>query len=143
MRDFEHSIEIDAPPEVVWAVIRDVTRWLEWTPTVTSLVPLDDGLLAVGHRYRVKQPKFPPTVWRVTAIEAGRGFTWVSGAPGMRVFAHHAVTPVERGARATLSLRFAGALGGLLGRMTRDINRRYLELEAAGLKRESEARATR
>lgn len=140
-RDVERSIDIDAPADVVWSVMRDGARWPEWTASVTSVQPLGEGPLAVGRRYRIKQPKFPPAVWEVTELEEGRGFVWVSRSPGIRVFAGHSVTPLGTGARATLSLRYEGPLGGILARMTRGITLTYLDLEANGLRRESEARA--
>jgi uncharacterized membrane protein len=141
VRYVERSIEIDAPADAVWSVMRDGARWPEWTASVTSVEPLEDGPLAVGRRYRVKQPKFPAAVWEVTEVEEGRGFVWVSRSPGVRVFASHSVTPLGARTRATLSLRYEGPLGGILGWMTRGITLSYLDLEANGLKRESEARA--
>jgi len=36
-------VDIAAPPGGVWAVIADVERWPEWTPTVTRLQRLDRG----------------------------------------------------------------------------------------------------
>jgi uncharacterized membrane protein len=31
------SIDIEAPVEQVWEVLREVERWPEWAPTVTSV----------------------------------------------------------------------------------------------------------
>jgi hypothetical protein len=78
-------------------------------------------------------------VWRVTDFEEGRGFTWVTRSPGVRVKARHQVEPTARGARATLSLDFSGPLAPLVARLTRGLNERYLALEAKGLKERSEA----
>jgi len=39
---------------------------------------------------------------------------------------------------ATLAVHVAGALGPMFGRLTCDINKRYLAYEAAGLKQRSE-----
>jgi hypothetical protein len=64
----------------------------------------------------------------------------VSRAPGLIVTAKHSVTPIGSGSRATLWLNFAGIFGPFFGRLTRDINNRYLAMEAAGLKRRSEER---
>jgi len=138
---FDIAIEIDAPADVVWEVIRDVERWPEWTPTVTSVRRLDTGALRVGSRARIRQPKLPRADWRVTALEDGHGFTWVSSSPGVRVTAHHWVEARGGASRAALSVGFAGLLGSLVGRLTRTLNERYLRLEAEGLKRRSEERA--
>jgi hypothetical protein len=81
-------------------------------------------------------------MWKVTALDSGRGFTWKSGAPGMWVYAHHSVEPVEGGARVTLRLHYEGAIGRLMGRMTQAITNRYLGFEATGLKRRGEGRAS-
>jgi hypothetical protein len=70
----------------------------------------------------------------VSELVAGREFTWVSWAPGMRVTARHSVCE----GRAVLSLRYEGLFGPWLARRTREITERYLALEAEGLKRRSE-----
>jgi len=139
-RDFSIQIGIQAPPERVWDVMRDVERWPEWTPTVTSVRLLDRGPLAEGSRAAIRQPKLPPAKWRVTGLDdADRSFTWVSRSPGASVIAHHRVEPAGSGSRATLSLHYAGPLGGLLAYLTRGLNQRYIALEAGGLKRRSES----
>ena len=133
MRKFSVTTEIGAPTERVWEVMSDVERWHEWTPSVTRVRRLDAGPLAVGSRAVIRQPKFPPALWKVAAIEPGRSFTWVSIAPGLRGVGHHAGEPTPAGSRATLSLDLQGILGGVWGRLTRDITERYLAFEAGGL----------
>jgi hypothetical protein len=76
----------------------------------------------------------PPAFWRVTELNPGAGFTWVSVAPGVRVVARHWVEPAVDGCRVTLSIRYEGLLGALLARWVGDLNDRYLALEADGLK---------
>jgi len=142
MTDFSLDIDIQAPPQVVWEIIRDGERWPEWTPTVTSVKLLNPGPLAIGSRALIHQPKLPPAKWQVTDLdESGRSFTWVSGGLGVLVTARHSVEACGTGSRATLSLRFSGVLGGLVARLTRDLNNRYLALEAKGLKKRSEDQA--
>ena len=138
MRNFSITIEIAAPTDRTWAVMSDTDRWHEWTPSVTGIKRLDTGPFAVGSRLVIRQPKLPPAVWKVLAIDQGRGFTSVSGGPGFRVVARHSVEPSPGGSRATLSLEFQGLFGGLFGRLTKDLNERYLALEAEGLKARSE-----
>ena len=139
MTDFALDVEISAPPDRVWAVMSDIEAWPEWTPTVTRVELLDPGPLAVGQRARVLQPRLPAAVWRITALEPGRSFTWVTRSPGVEVTARHSVEPSGAGSRAHLALHFGGMLGPLVARITRRLNIRYLGLEAAGLRQRSEA----
>ena len=141
--EFRTSVDIAAPPEVVWAVMSDVEHWHEWTQSVRSIRLVGGEPIRVGTRARIKQPRFPPAIWKVTALEPGHSFTWESGAPGVRVYANHSVEPVAGGARVALVLYYQGFAGRLLARMTRDITNRYLTYEAEGLKRRSEAIAAR
>jgi uncharacterized membrane protein len=134
MRRFSITTEIPAPAQRVWAVMRDVERWPEWTPTVTSIRLRDPGPLRVGSRALVRQPKLPPALWRVTELDEGRGFTWATRSPGVRVVARHRIEPLGDGSRATLSVEFEGLLAPLVARLTRRLNERYLALEVSGLR---------
>ena len=140
MRDFSITVEIGAPPHRIWEVMSDVERWPEWTASVTSIRRLSPEPFAVGSKVVIRQPKFPPAMWVVTDIQPNRSFTWRSGAPGVYVFAHHSIEPTPTGSRVTLSLRYNGLLGGVLGWLTAGITNRYLAMEASGLKQRAETR---
>ena len=142
MKDFSISVQIDASPERVWAVMSDIERWHEWTPTIRSVRRTNAGPFRIGARARIHQPKLPAADWIVTALQEGRGFDWESRAPGVRVLARHTVEASVSGTRVTLSIQYSGLLGSILGRLTAGINRRYIALEADGLKRRAEAQAT-
>jgi uncharacterized protein YndB with AHSA1/START domain len=143
MRDFGITVDIPIEPAHVWAVMSDIERWPEWTPTVHRLERLDHAPLAVGSRARIRQPRLPVAIWQVTELHEGRSFTWITRSPGVGVRATHAVEPVAGGTRATLALHFSGWLGPLVARLTRHLNERYLALEAQGLRERSLAAATR
>ncbi len=136
---FSVSIDIHATPAAVWAVLEDVERWPEWTPTMTSVKRLDEGRLAVGSRARIRQPRLPPAVWTVTALDAGRGFTWVGRGPGIVTTADHWIEPVGDGCRVMLAVAFTGPLGAMLGWITRSLTARYIRREAQGLKERAES----
>jgi hypothetical protein len=142
---FSITAEVDAPPDVVFAVMTEIERWPEWTPTVTRVERLGEAgaPLALGNRLRIVQPKVPPAEWTVTALEPGRGFRIVSRSPGATVEANHWIEPMggRQRSRVTLSVTFAGFLGRVIGWMMRSLNQRYIAQEAAGLKRRSEERA--
>ena len=109
---FSITPEVDAPPEVVFAVLSEVERWPEWTPTVTALEP------GRGFRIFSRSPGAP--------VEANH---WAEP------------TGAGHRSRVTLSVTFDGFLGRVIGWMMRGLNERYLAQEAAGLKRRSEERA--
>src|SRR5829696_4398978 len=125
---FTISTDINSPAARVYEVMADIDRWHEWTPSVTSIRRLDRGPFVVGSRAVIRQPKFPPALWTVMAIDGKRSFTWMSRAPGIKVIAHHSIDTVGRISRATLSLKYEGLLGGLVARMTRRITNRYLQM---------------
>jgi uncharacterized membrane protein len=135
----EDSIEIDAPAQLVWEVFSDVQRWPEWTASVTSLVGRDGANIAVGKRFAIKQPGMSKLVWKVTEIDPGLSWTWVQRSPGVRVSARHDVIAQSDGrtlVRQQLDQR--GVLGALVGRFMVKKTKRFLELEAQGLKARSE-----
>lgn len=138
MAMFELTIEIAAPPARVWEVMTDIDRWHEWTPSITSIERLDNAPFAVGTRIRTRQPKLPAALWKITAIDPGKSFTWTSVAPGLKVDATHQVEPAEGGSHVTLSIDYSGMFGGMWERLTRDITKRYVGFEANGLKARSE-----
>ena len=135
----EDSIEIDAPPQLVWEVFSDVERWPEWTDSVTSLVGRDGSNLAVGKRFSIKQPGMSKLDWKVTEIDPGLSWTWVQRSPGVNVSARHHVI-AQPGGRTLVrqQLEQRGVLGALVGRMMIKKTKRFLELEAHGLKARSE-----
>lgn len=137
-RSFSTTVDIAASPAQVWAVMRAIERWHEWTPSIRSIERLDSGPIRAGSRARVRQPGLPAAVWEVTDWVEDKGFTWVSRAPGVRVTGDHQVTPSQAGTRATLAIRYEGPLAPILVWLTRGVNDRYLALEAAGLKKRSE-----
>jgi uncharacterized membrane protein len=135
----EDSVEIDAPPELVWEVFSDVEHWPEWTASVTSLVGCDGANLAVDKRFSIKQPGMSKLNWKVTEIEPGTSWTWVQRSPGVNVTARHYVTARPGGGtlvRQELDQR--GFLGALVGWLMVRKTRRFLRQEAHGLKARSE-----
>jgi uncharacterized membrane protein len=133
------SVEIAAPAATVWAVFSDVERWPEWTASVERLLALDGPGLEVGRRFAIKQPRLPNLVWEVTDVDLGLSWTWRQGSPGGLTIAVHelvVMAPERTLVRQTIEQR--GPVGVAVGVLMRRLTRRYLELEAAGLKARSE-----
>lgn len=89
MRLLETEIDIDAPPQTVWAVLDDIERYAEWNPALPAL----RGRTTVGQRVvgTLRQPNVPerevtPTI---TRIVGARELRWLSQAPGGVFSAEH------------------------------------------------------
>jgi uncharacterized protein YndB with AHSA1/START domain len=72
-------VDIDAPPQRVWAAVGDVTRMPEWSPELRRLVRLGSRptrvgttLLGLNRRGWVVWP----TTSTVTRLEPGRAVAW-------------------------------------------------------------------
>jgi uncharacterized membrane protein len=138
MTRLESVIDIQASRERVWEILVDVERWPEWTPTVLSVQREDSGVLSVGSRAYIRQPKIRPARWEVTQLAAPRNFTWISRSPGVLVTAGHVIEAVGGGSRITLSLEFSGFLSFLIFPLMRGLSQRYIATEAQKLKERSE-----
>jgi uncharacterized membrane protein len=135
----DDAIEINAPAQLVWQVFSDVEHWPEWTASVTSLVGRDGTDLAVGKRFSIKQPGMGTLVWKVTEVDPGMSWTWMQRAPGAVTSAHHEVIALSDGrtlVRQQLDQR--GLLGALVARLMVNKTKRFLQLEARGLKARAE-----
>jgi len=139
MSKYSTSITINTGQEATWNVLSDVSKWHEWTPTVTKVEVLDSPELKLNNRYKVYQPKLQPAVWTVTNIEPSSSFTWETSAPGMHMIAVHALT--SKGDNQTellLTFTFGGFLGSILGKMISKTSQEYIETEAQSLKKRVE-----
>jgi uncharacterized protein YndB with AHSA1/START domain len=136
----EVCVDIDATPEQVWAVLTDVERWPEWTASTTCVQRLDGGAFKIGSTARIKQPRLPAMVWQVIELTPQQSFTWKTKGGGVRTVADHRLTAhASNGVTVTLAIRQLGLLAPLVGLLTLTLTRRYLQLEAQGLKRRCEA----
>jgi hypothetical protein len=131
-----NDVEIEAPAALVWNVFTAVERWPLWTASVTEAVGLDGPAIAVGNRFAITQPRLPRMVWEVTEVDPGTSWRWRARSFAAESLAYHEVAPI--GAGRTLvrqRLEQRGALGALAAIAMRRLVRRYVALEASGLKR--------
>ena len=137
---FETTVEIDAPVDRVWDILVDVERWPEWTASMTNVERLSGSALVKGATARIKQPRMPSLVWEVTEIEAGASFTWRTSSAGVTTVGSHVIRPaVNDRSAVTLGVDQSGPLAPLTGLLTSRLTRRYVEMEARGLKQRCEA----
>jgi hypothetical protein len=117
LQELRREIEIDAPPERVWAVVTDFAAYSEWNPFIRSI----SGELHEGAKLEVRiEPPgaramtFKPTV---RAVEASRELRWLGRLllPGVFDGEHSLrIDPLDGGrSRFVQSESFSGLLVGL------------------------------
>lgn len=110
------SIEIEAAPEQVWAVLTDLDAYPQWNPFITeAVVTSDDGLrTGATMRNRLEQKgetsTFTPTVLEVSA---GRELRWLGKVgPGWIGDGEHGFV-IERTGRGTVRLTQSEKFSGV------------------------------
>src|SRR4051795_3007386 len=136
------DVEIEAFPSAIWDIYADVERWPDWTASIKSVVGLDGPEIAVGHRFEIRQPRFPKLVWVVTAVEPGASWTWRVKSLGATTTASHELE--SSGDRTIVRQRIEqrGPIGATVALMTRRLTKRYLKMEGEGLRSRVEERRT-
>ena len=141
------SIEIERPPEDVWAVVSDPSTHVRWRPSVREFRPLPGGSLAVGSHIR------EVLTWRgreivlhdvVTALDAPRRLGIRGGWKAADFELDLVLEQVGEGTRVTMDWPFypkslllklaAPFLGGAMRKATREeleLLKAYAEGEGA------------
>ncbi|MGR0318679.1 SRPBCC family protein [Agromyces sp. ZXT2-3] len=118
------TIDIDADPDTVWAVLTDFASYTEWNPFIRSI----EGTPEVGSRLVVRLAPaggrgmtFTPTVLTATP---GRELRWLGKLAFGGLFDGEHFFVLDRGAdggtRMTHGETFSGILVSLMGGATRD-----------------------
>jgi len=100
MRHISATVDLDAPPDRVWAVLTDTAKYSTWNPFITKL----GGTLAVGQKLdiRIAPPGSKPMSFRptVTDVQPAHRLAWLGhlGFPGLFDGAHtFTLTPIANG----------------------------------------------
>ena len=125
MRTIETKIEIDAPPEAVWAVLVDTAVYPAWNPFIRSF----EGELRVGERVAVRLQ--PPGGRGITlrpvlrVVDAPNELRWFGRLGLPRIFdGEHRFTvePLDDGTRSRFvhAEKFRGVLVPFVGSLLRN-----------------------
>ena len=135
----ERTFTIDAPPTVVWRVMSDIEGWPRWTATAEAAKRGEEGPLRVGATAKMKIVGAGAAgVWTVTSLDEGREFVWENRAGGVHSVAGHRIEPDGPGSKVRLWIEQDGLMATVIGWYLRRVSNKNLDIEAAGLKRESE-----
>jgi len=134
MTEITASVEIPAPPSVVWDVLTDLDEYPRWNTLLTLTGELAEGNTVSA---RLAVPGLPAVRFRpeITAIEPERVLRWRSTLFG--VTAEHAflLDPTAAGTRFVQREQFSGRLAGpVVNRLERRIRRGFEQMNV-GLRR--------
>jgi hypothetical protein len=134
MKAIEHSIDIAAPPHVVWDVLMDAAAYEEWNPFLSMERPpaAVGDKLAITVRPGRRTMSFRPTV---TVFEPEREVSWLGHllVPGLVDGAHSLRVELtdDGGTRFHQRETFRGVLVPLLSSMLRDTSHGFAAMNAA------------
>jgi len=108
--------------------------------TVDSVEALTPGPVGVGSWFQLKQPKLPEGIWEVTAWDPPAYFEWRQKSGGVTNTAGHRIEALgDDRSLLTLTIEMRGLMVPIVGLFIRNLVRRYLSLEAQGMKRAAES----
>lgn len=130
----EETTVIAASAAAVWAVYEDVEAWPEWTGAIVAAKALDANSLAIGHRFRLEQPRIGELMWEITELEPGVSWKWLHHSPGGSTEAWHELTESDEGTVTRAGVTHHGLFGNMSGLILARATRRFLRMEVDNLK---------
>lgn len=141
MKAFSVTAPIRATPEVVWAILTDAPRWMEWNSTIAKI----DGSIAPGGSVTIQVKANPGRAFPLSVSEFAppRRLVFSGGMPlglfkGVRTFT---LTPKGNGV-TEFAMRedYSGLLAGLITKSIPDLQPAFHEF-AECLTRKAEENA--
>ena len=129
---------IDAPPERVWAILTDASKYRDWNSAVVSI----EGTIATGNTISLVSTANPKRTFklRITEMAAPNRMAWSDGMPlglfrGERTYL---VQPREGVTHFEMTEVYTGLLAGLFTKAIPDLTESF-NLFADSLKAAAEA----
>ena len=139
---------VSAPPDVVFAVVRDVESWPQFISAIRQVEMLTPGAPSIGSRFRETRTMFGRTATEemtVAELDPPHRLVLTAFNHGTAYRAEHVLEAEGAGARLTLMFEgrpvsLAARLFAPLGWMFMGTVKRQLASDLADLKREAERR---
>ncbi len=115
---FSSSVEIDAPPEKVWALVNELEQWPQWIPSIKKIEKLSEGALGEGSQIRITAKSIITVrlLMTITEFVPGRHAVMQGKVLGTRMTRYYAFEPVNGGTRLTAGGEVSGLLAFLVRR---------------------------
>ncbi|MBV9790053.1 MAG: SRPBCC domain-containing protein [Chloroflexi bacterium] len=133
MKHFSASIDIDATPEAIWAVLIDTTSW----PMFDAYSERIEGQLALGETITVYSKLAPGRAFpvKITTLEQPRQMAWSNTAPlgVLKSVRTHTISTHGSGSRFEINEVVSGPMLAVLGGALPDLNEPFAAF-CSGLK---------
>ena len=115
---FSSSVEIDAPPEKVWALVNDLEEWPQWIPSMKKIEKLSEGALGVGSQIHVTAKSIITVklLMTITEFVPGRHAVMQGKVLGTNMTRYYTFEPVNQRTRLTAGGEVSGLLAFLVRR---------------------------
>ena len=136
--EIKESIQIEAKPEDIFAVYKDVENWTSWDKHVISASL--NGDFKVGTKGKIQPIKGPEVKIKITKLEENRLFVTEATPPLAKISFEHILTPIEDNlTEVTHKVKFSGISGGVFANMLGDKIKKSLPTVLKNLKQKLES----
>ena len=139
MNHFSEEITINAIPENIFALYKDVENWKRWDPEVSSS-SISGGFIS-STTGKLKPTKGPESKIRIVSVEKNKSFTVQSKLFLCTITLEHELLPVKNATRVIHQVSFKGPLAFFFGRVIGSQIRKGLPGTLQGLKQATETNA--
>jgi len=115
---FSSSVEINAPPETVWALVNEFEEWPQWIPSIKKIEKLSEGALGEGSTIRViaKSTITVKLLMTITEFVPGQRAILQGKVLGTEMTRYYTIEPLNGGTRLTAGGEVSGLLAYLVRR---------------------------
>ena len=115
---FSSSVEINAHPEKVWALVNEFEEWPQWIPSIKKIEKLSEGALGEGSKIRVIAKSTITVKLLMTIIEfvPGRHAVMQGKVLGTEMTRYYTIEPLNGGTMLTAGGEVSGLLAYLVRR---------------------------
>ncbi len=135
--DYSVSKSIAAPPDKVWQVLTDASKYTSWNSTIVKL----DGTIALGQKIALISKDAPDKTFdlAVTTFDPGKHMVWEDGGSMFLGVRNFTLLPAANGGTTfVMSETFSGGMLGMIEGSLPDFTKSF-DTFAADLKTASEA----
>ena len=113
---FSASVEINAPPETVWAMINKLDEWPRWIPSLRRIEKVSPGPLGAGSQIRVTAKSGITVKLLMTIVEfvPRRRVVMQGKILGTKMLRYYELEPINQRTRLTAGGEVSGLLACLV-----------------------------